>query len=155
MVRQPWPSWQQTRRSRKKANNELILYVISRQLLIIKFFEAYETYVGESIGEANCPLAWVYRETVAVNQVAPPLEADQPYSELHGSVGEEMVQRLSHGQAAHRVDNATGYSQLVTATLGTQYAPTIAPFKRAKNGRDVLLALKAQFAGPAHWDKQV
>ena len=43
----------------------------------------------------------------------------------------------------------------MTATLGTQYAATIAPFKRAKNGRAALLALKAQFAGPAFWDSQV
>jgi hypothetical protein len=39
--------------------------------------------------------------------------------------------------------------------MGTQYAATIAPFKRSKDGRGALLALKAQFAGPAHWDREV
>ena len=62
---------------------------------------------------------------------------------------------MSHTSPLYRVDNATGYSQLVTATLGTNYASTIAPFKRTKNGRGALAALKAQFAGPAFWDKEV
>ena len=39
----------------------------------------------------------------------------------------------------------------MTATLGTQYALTLAPFKRAKDGCGANTALEAQFAGPAHW----
>ena len=62
---------------------------------------------------------------------------------------------FGHTHPLFRPDNATGYAQLVTATLGTQYASTIAPFKRTKNGRAALQALKAQFAGRAHWDKEV
>ena len=87
--------------------------------------------------------------------IAPALEADQPYSTMHGSVSGEMVERMSHAHPLYRPDNATGYAQLVTATLGTQYASTIAPFKRSKDGRGALFALKAQFAGAAHWDREV
>ena len=92
---------------------------------------------------------------MAVAGVAPTQAADQPYSTGHGSVAGEMVARLSHAHPLYRVDNATGFSQLVTATLGTSYASTIAPFKRAKDGRGALVALKAQFAGPSHWDREV
>ena len=140
---------------RRKANDELTLPVVSKQLSITSFFEAYETFAGEFIGQTNCPLAWIYRDAVAVDAVAPALAADQPYSETHGSVAEEMVQRIAHTHPLYRVDNALGYSQLVTATLGTQYASTIAPFKRMKDGRGALAALKAQFAGRAYWDKEV
>ena len=42
---------------------------------ISEFFKIYDKYVGEFIGEANCPLAWVYRETVAVDQVVSAVEA--------------------------------------------------------------------------------
>jgi len=59
---------------------------------------------------------------VAVPGVASALEADQPFSTLHGSVSGEMVKRMSHAHPLYRPDNATGYAQLVTATLGTQYA---------------------------------
>ena len=140
---------------RKKANDELTLPVVSKQLTIVAFFEAYESYVTEFIGAANCPLSWIYREEVAVAGPVPPLETDQPYSTTHKSVANEMVHRYAHTHPLYRVDNATGYSQLVTATLGTQYSSTIAPFKRARNGRGALEALKAQFAGAAYWDREV
>ena len=139
----------------KDSNDKSGLPVISKQLTISKWFEAYETYVDEYIGQADCPLGWIYRESVAVAAVVPPLERDQPYSTEHGSVAEELVHRMSHDHALFRPDNATGYAQLVTATLGTQYASTIAPYKRTKNGRAAFIALKAQYSGPAHWDKEV
>ena len=102
--------------------------MISKQLSIVAFFEAYESHTDDP---------------------------DQPYSTEHESMAGEMVNRLSHTHPLFRVDNATGYSQLVTATLGTQYSSTIAPFKQTRNGRGALRALKAQFAGPAHWDCEV
>ena len=140
---------------RKKANDEHNLPVISSKLSITAWFEAYETFAEEFIGQALCPIAWIYREIVAVDGNAPALEADQPYSTEHGSVANELVHRLSHTHPFYRIDNATGFSHLTTATLGTQYASTIAPFKRRKDGHGALLALMAQFAGPAHWDKEV
>ena len=140
---------------RKKANDDLTMPIISKTLSITAFFEAYDTYAGEFIGQADCPITWIYRDSVAVAGAVPALDTDQPYSEQHGSVAEEMVHRLSHTHPYFRVDNATGYAQLVTATLGTQYAATISPFKRTRNGRAALNALKAQFAGPAFWDKEV
>ena len=126
---------------RKKANDELKLPVISKQLMIVAFFEAYETYFSEFIGASNCPLTWIYRDEDTVAAAPPAQETDQPYSVEHKSVAGEMVHWLSHDHPLYRVDNATGYSQLVTATLGTQYSSTIAPFKRARYGRGALLAL--------------
>jgi hypothetical protein len=66
-----------------------------------------------------------------------------------------MMHRLSHAGANFCADNKTMFSQLVTATLGTLYASTMASFKRLKDGRGALAALKAQFAGAAHWEKEV
>ena len=47
------------------------------------------------------------------------------------------------------------YAQIVIATLGSQFASTIAPSNRAKNGHEEIKELKAQFYGAAHWDKEV
>ena len=66
--------------------------------------------------------------------VAKALTGNQPYSAVHGLVEEEMVQRLPHTRPHYRADNATGYAHLVMATLGTQYASTLSPFKQAKGG---------------------
>ena len=45
---------------RKKKNDELSLPTITRSLPIVPFFEAYDTFVEEFIGQARCPLKWVY-----------------------------------------------------------------------------------------------
>ena len=65
-----------------------------------------------------------------------------------------MIQRLPHTIPHYRADNATGYVYLVTATLGTQYASTLARYKQAKDCRWAKIALEAQFVGPTHWDAE-
>ena len=50
--------------------------------------------------------------------VAPPLEANQPFSAEHGSIAEEMDMRIAHTHPMYKANNATGYAQLVTVTLG-------------------------------------
>ena len=137
-------------KEQKDSNDEGSLPVISQKLFITSFFEAYETFVSNFIGQSGCPLGWIYRDNDAVPAIAPLLAADQPFSIEHGSVAQELVARMPHAHPLFRPDNATGYAQLVTATLGTQYASTIAPFKRTRNARAALKALKAQFAGKAH-----
>jgi hypothetical protein len=65
-----------------------------------------------------------------------------------------MVARLSHQHALFKIDNAAVFDDIEEATRGTKFASSIAPFKRAKNGRDALLALKEQHAGKAMWDAE-
>lgn len=142
-------------KDRKKTNDELTLPVISKSLTVVAFFKAYESFCNEFIGAANCLLSWIYHEEAAVNAAAPALKEDQPYSTKHKSVAGELVARMTHTHPLFCIDNLTVYTQLVTATMGTQYSSTIAPFKRTRDGRGALLALKSQFAGAAHWDKEV
>lgn len=47
------------------------------------------------------------------------------------------------------------FGDIESATRGTSYAATIAPFKRTRNGRAAFMAIKGQHAGPAMWDKEV
>ena len=75
--------------------------------------------------------------------MAEALTVNQPYSAVHGSVEEDMVQRLPHTSPHYRADNATGYAHIVKATIGTQYALTLAPYTRAKGGRGAKIALEA------------
>ena len=46
-----------------------------------------------------------------------------------------MVHQLAHSHPFYKADNATVYDLLVIATLGSQYASTIVPFKIVENGR--------------------
>ena len=139
----------------KKSNDELVLPIISSKLSINNWFEAYDTYAASFVGQCNCPLSLIYRDHDDVPGAAPALATDQPFSVEHGSIAEEMVNRFAHVGALFRADNATGFAQIVTATTGTRYASTIAPFKRSKDGRGALKALKAQFSGNAHWDEEI
>lgn len=139
---------------KEKKNDESTVPVISNTLLVVHWFEAYGTWASDYISQSGCTLLWVARE----NQNAPPLEpleVNQPFSAIHGSVDEETKMRLAHTGANFRADNTTLFNHLVTATIGTIYASTLAPFRRAKNGRAALAALKALFAGAAHWDAEV
>ena len=43
----------------KENNDNSGLPVISTQLTIARWFEAYETYLGEYIGQADGPLKWI------------------------------------------------------------------------------------------------
>ena len=133
----------------KAANDDSALPIISKTLPITQWFEAHEAFNSNYIGQIGFPLSWIFRYNVAV-AVAEALTVNQPYSAVHVSVEEDMVQRLPHTRTHYRADNTTGYAHLVTETLGTQYASTLAPYKRAKNGRGANIALEAQFAGPAH-----
>ena len=65
-----------------------------------------------------------------------------------------MVQRLAHAGYQFKADKATGFSHLVTSTLGTIYATALYPFKISKDSRSAMIAMKAHFAGPAHWDEE-
>ena len=83
------------------------------------------------------------------------LATNKPYSTTHRLVEEEMIQRFSHTHPLYKAYNDTVYVQLVIATLVSQYASTIAPFKIENNGHGAINVLKHQFYGSAHWDREV
>ena len=69
----------------KKGNDESSLQIISNKLSITNFFEAYDTFSGDYIGQNNCPINWVLRGDVLVGP-ATTLTANQPYSATHVSL---------------------------------------------------------------------
>lgn len=126
---------------------------LSKTVGIVKWLEAYESYALHKLGVRNAPLAYVIRETSAV-PAAPVLTNGQPHSDEHGSVKAEMVARLSHGHGLFRDDNAAVFDDIEEAVRGTKFHASIAPFRRAKDGRGAYMALKEQHAGKAMWDKE-
>ena len=102
----------------KKGNHDASFPIISNKLSITNFFDAYDTFAGEYIGENNCLINWVMREEVVVGP-ATTLAHDQPYSSTYGLVKEEIIWNFSHSQTFYHSDNATVYAQLVISTLGS------------------------------------
>ena len=101
------------------------------------------------------PLAYITRKDEDVPAMAPPLQAGQPHSEVHGSIEGEMIARTSHTHAMFRDNNATEYYALEEATRSTSYAASIKPFQGTKNGRGALQALTNQYAGNDKWEAEI
>lgn len=128
---------------------------ISRTLPIMKWVEAFKDFCSQKIGSRNIPMSYLTRDDVNVPAAVPALATNQPHSAVHGSVEAELVARASHNHPLFRVDNATLYHDIATATLGTQYAPSIKPFQRTKNGIGAFRAIIGQFAGKDKWEAEI
>jgi len=139
----------------KKDEDEPELPKISRALPIVKWTEAFRDYLQRCIGVRMISLAYVIREEETPPAAAPALEPGQPHSQEHGSVESELVARASHTHALFRDDSATVYYKLEEATRSTQYAASIKPFQRNKDGRGAWNAIVSQFAGTDKWEAEI
>ena len=124
---------------------------VTKTLTITKWTEAMADYLQRVIGSRTIPLSYVIRKEADVPVAAPVLAANQPYSEEHGSVEDELIARASHTHALYQTDNAEVYYKIEEATRGTIYAASLKPYQRRKNGRDAWIALVRQYAGQDKW----
>ena len=127
--------------------------VFKQRQSFIKFLDVIMLYLDLVYGVRNCPLAYVVRNDVIPSATPPALLPNQPHSEEYGSIIGEMTHRLSHDHPLFRMDNAAVFDILEEALRGTTYAATIVRFRRTRDGRGALMALKAQHAGKAVWEK--
>ena len=137
-----------------KERDNLTVPKITKNLDVVKWLEAYESYAGQKIGCRDSPIAYVIRENEVPEATPPTLATNEPHSEKHGSVRGELIARLTHTHGLYREDNAAVFDDIELATRGTKYAASIAKFKMAKDGRGAYEALKHQHAGKAMWDQQ-
>jgi hypothetical protein len=139
----------------KKDKDEPDVPKITKSLPMIKWIESFEDYLNRLIGVRMIPLAYVIRTEDTPPAAAPALMAGQPHSEEHGSVVRELVARASHSHALYHDDNADVYHKLEEATRTTQYAASIKPFQRNKDGRGAWMALRHQYAGRDKWEADI
>jgi hypothetical protein len=128
---------------------------VSKSLSIMKWTEAFQDFLSRVVGKRLIPLIYVIRDDVNVPALAPPLMQNQPHSAAHGSVEMELVARASHGHALYRDDNAQVYYHIETSVRGTQYASSIKPYQRGKDGRGAWLAIVSQYAGRDKWEAEI
>ena len=102
---------------------------ITRALPIMKWTEAFQDFLQQIVGVRMIPLAYIFRSNVVVSPQAPPLQANQPHSEQHGSVEAKMIARLLRTHALYRDDSLAVYYHLEEAMHGTTYAASIKPFQ--------------------------
>ena len=127
---------------------------ITKSLPVVQWTEAFETFLEKVLGVRDIPLAYVIREQ-DVPPAITPLMANRPYSAVNGSVVQELVARASHTHALFDSDNELVFNHIEEAVRSTQYSATLSGFRRAKNGRDAWIAIKAQYVGKDKWQKDV
>ena len=127
---------------------------ITRTLPIIKWTESFEEFLHQVLGVQHVPLSYVIRTDAAVGP-APPLIANRSYSQLHGSVEDELVARSSHNGATFKSDNAMVFKYIEEATRETRYHSSVTPFSRRKDGRGAWRALLAQYVGLDKWQSEL
>ena len=62
---------------------------------------------------------------------------------------------MTHNHALFKVDNGAVYDMIEISTRGIEVTSLIAPFRKTRDGRGALNALKSQHAGKAVYDHLV
>ena len=92
---------------KKKVKEEPDAPIVSKNLPIIKWVEAFRDHLHRCIGVRYAPLSYVVCEDEAVPATVPALAPNQPYLTEHGSIEDELVARADHNDGLFRDDNAT------------------------------------------------
>jgi hypothetical protein len=104
-----------------------------------KFYELFSTFLSRIKGAANTPLSYLIREHEEVTQEM--LDAD--YALTVNRLVATMVLEGAHFD----LDNHTLYDELKVLVVDGQGWAFVRKFDKAKDGRKVVLALKAQAEG--------
>jgi len=128
---------------------------ITKNQAVHKWIDSFTLHLTQKVGVCNAPVAYVVRAVAAVD-VNPPAHQDgDPHSEETGSIEGDLTARMTHNHPLFKVDNGSVFDMIEIAVRGHDVAATIAPFRRTRDGRGALLALKSQHAGKAIYDQLV
>ena len=137
----------------KTDEDKLLVPKITKSLVVTKWSESMADFLMRVVGSRKIPLSYVIWKNVSPMPVAiPDLAANQPYSEIYGSVEGELIARASHTHPLYREYNAKVYYYLEEATHEKQYAASIKPFQRKKDVRGAWNAIVSQYAGLDKWE---
>jgi hypothetical protein len=104
------------------------------------------------VGVCDAPLAYVVWAEAIVPAVPPPLQVGKPHSEEHGSIKGDLIGHMTHNHALFKVDNGSVFDMIESSTRGSDVTSLIAPFRKTRDGRGALNALKTQHARKAIYD---
>ena len=117
---------------------------------VIKWAPVFLDCMSRTFGVKG-PLAYVLRPEVAVmDEALDPLGANEYYGSS-GSLQQELIDRLAHGDPLYRSDNKTVYMHIEKACRGTSVASTVKTFSRTQDGRGAYYALIDHHAGESKY----
>ena len=128
---------------------------ISNELPAIKWMEAFQDFLNRKIGNRNISLVYIICDEPNPPAVTLSIAAGQTHSNDHGFVETDLIARALNTHALFRNDNSDLYFLLEEATRGTQYATSIKPFQRFRDGNGARNALTSQYAGKEKWETEI
>ena len=149
-----WKQWQALE-SQKKNKDKISFPKMDRNTNILKWTEFAANAFDSIIGSRTAPLSYIIRPDKMAPDPLPPLERGKPWSEIYGSIRNEMEFCLSHDHPVFDDDNQAMFNLIHDSLQGTQYSATINPYKRKKDGLGAWKALNDQHAGKDRWDAEV
>ncbi len=126
---------------------------LTKHYPVHKWMESMVLHLGQKVGFRDAPLAYVVWAKAIVPAISPPLQAGKPHSEEHGSIKGDLIGHMMHNHALFfKVDNGSVSDMIESSTQGSDVTSFIAPFRKMRDGRGALNALKTQHAGKAIYD---
>ena len=108
---------------------------ILKELPLMQWVESFRDHLQRCIGVRNISQVYVICPDVAVPTPITAQVQNQPYTDEHGLIEEDLIARASHTHGLFKDDNAAVYYCLEEGTRSTLYADTINPFQRCKDWR--------------------
>ncbi len=128
---------------------------ISKTFGIMKMLEHFPTYLESKLGTSGVSLAYVIREMAIAPTPLPRQAHGKPWSNVHDSLVEELIDYAEHSGPTYKTDNATVYRILQDSLAGTQHISSIKPFQSRRDGRGAYEALMLHNLGNSKWEKVI
>ena len=109
----------------RKDEDEPDVPQISKTLNDTNWSEALIEFAHRMISVIGAPLVYMVKDDSVIPATSPPLLMNQPHSEEHRSVEEELINRLKHISPVFKDTNQKVYHSLEEATRGTAYASSV------------------------------
>ena len=140
---------------KSRSTDDTSIPKITKTLPVYNWIQSVNNYLNRRVGVRDAGLSYVVREIAAVSNILPARAVDEPHSEEYGSIEGDQTHRLSHTHALFKLDNAEVFDIIEQGVRGSDIAPTIAPYRKRRDGRGALKAIIDQHAGVRVWDDMV
>ena len=139
----------------RKATDQAKPPMMSKELGILKWSEAFYDFLDQTIGVRGAPLSYVTRAHAVPPGDLPEQAEGKPHSVKNGSVKADLREFATHDSPMYREDKGRVYKFLEEALRGTAYVSSLKPFQRSKDGHEAHKAIISQYAGVDKWDAEL
>ena len=147
--------WDALKERKSRSSDDSSIPKITKTVPVHTWLQSTHNYLNRRVGARCAGLSYVVRENEAVSATVPARALNEPHSEEYGSIEGDLTMRLSHSHALFKVDNAEVFDIIEQGVRGTDIAPTIAQYRKRRDGRGALKAITAQHAGIRLWEDMV